>query len=789
MKRFAEFVLKYRFMILIMILAITVFFGYEAATRLKISTNFSELLPQDHPYIKLHNEFSRQFGGANLLVIMVEVKEGDIFNTKTLSKVKYITEQLEQIPGVDRYKVLSIASLKMKDYKIDSWGMKTFPLMYPFIPKNEQEMKNLKHAIFSNEKYYGNYVSFDTKKTMIYADFFEEEMDYQGIYNALTKIKRATEDENTKICIVGHPMHLGVVANMTRTMNYIMAATFMVIMLLIFFFYRSIWAMLIVPISGVIALIWGVGFMALMNFNLDPLVFVIPFLIALMAFRHSNQLYNRYYEEYEKHGDSKAASRIIISSMFIPGLASILTDAFGMAVVGIVPIAVLRNISFSSAFASIVTVLIGLLLTPILLSYIPISAGFMKRMEKVRLKDKERRGLGNHFADWLGPWIIGRGRFYIIAITLILLPFCYYWSERLIVGDAQVGSNLLWPTSQYNRDADEINRNLPLISPMYIAVLGKTQGSIKDKQVLQDIERFGRYMLKNSGAVSIQTMVGPLKTMGQKLHEDDPKWTSLPDSPTENDAFFTLATTDGDPGDMDKFIDVHEQYTNIVVFFKDKTGPTILKAIATAKEYIEKMARVTGKAEYKLAAGVIGVEASINETVTANQLKTLLIALAGVYFFCALTYRSFAAGFILTIPLVVSNFMAFAYMAINQIGLSISTLPVSSVGIGLGVDYGIYLLSRIEEEKKREPSISLNEALIRALQSYGKSIISIAGTLILGLLVWLLSGLKFQAQMGLMLAVILFLNCLGAIFLVPVLVLLFKPRFITKIRLPEAGKA
>jgi hypothetical protein len=289
-------------------------------------------------------------------------------------------------------------------------------------------------------------------------------------------------------------------------------------------------------------------------------------------------------------------------------------------------------------------------------------------------------------------------------------------------------------------------------------------------------------MMEKSGAAGLQNITSPLKVMGQKLREDDPKWMGFPDLPNEAEAFFQMVTTSGDPGDMDKFIDYHNQFTNIVVLFQDKTGPTIARAINTAREYIEKMSRLGKGAEYKLAAGVIGVEAAINETVAANQLKTLLMALTLCFFFCTLNFRSIKAGLILTLPLVVSNFMAFAYMAIAQIGLSISTLPVSSVGIGMGVDYGIYLMGRVEEEKKLDPSISLSTALIRTIQSYGKSVIYIAGTLVLGLLVWTLSGLKFQAQMGLMLAVILFLNCLGAVFLVPALVLLFKPKYLTMVK-------
>ncbi len=150
-------------------------------------------------------------------------------------------------------------------------------------------------------------------------------------------------------------------------------------------------------------------------------------------------------------------------------------------------------------------------------------------------------------------------------------------------------------------------------------------------------------------------------------------------------------------------------------------------------------------------------------------------------FICVtIEFKSLKAGLILTIPLLLSNYMAFAYMAINGIGLSISTLPVSASGIGMGVDYGIYLLARCAEEKSRAPGISMETALLRTITSYSKSIIYIAGTLVLGLLVWALSPLKFQAQMGIMLAVILFFNCLGAVFFVPVLILMFKPKFLTK---------
>jgi len=780
MKKLADFVITRRLLVLIIITAITVYFGYQLR-HLTVGTNFNELLPQTHPYVKIHNEFREVFGGANFLVIMVSVKEGTIFNRETLEKIRYITNELEGLPGIDRYKIVSIASRKLKNTQITSWGLEAVALMYPEVPKDDKEMAVLRNAIYSNEAYYGFYVSLDSKKSLIFADFFEGELNYTAVYQQLEAMRKKTEDGNTTISIVGHPMHLGVVASMINLVNMIMLGTAIVIPILLYFAYRSIWATIMVPLAGIVSGIWGLGFMGIMRYNLDPLIFVMPFLISLMAFRHSHQLYNRYYEEYAKTKDNLAGIRVIIENMFMAGLTSIITDAFGIAIVALAPIPVLKNMAIAGAFWSIITVIVGLILTPVLLSYVPISPKFVEQMERERLIDERREGFANHFADWLGPWLISKKGLYTVSIViLIILGFSYYWSEKLIIGDAQVGSNLLYPGSRYNQDSVRINQNLPLINPLFVVVKGDKQRSLTNPLVMEDVKNFTDYMMKNSGAAGYQNIIAPLMTMPQKFHEDDPKWVGLADDPTAASANLVGLLFAFEPGDMNKFIDPKIMQTNVVVYYKDKTGPTIDRAIATAKRYIKEYSRLPEGFQYSLAGGVIGTEASINEMVASKQLQTLIIALLGVLFFCTLNFMSIKAGLALTLPLALSNFMAFAYMAINQIGLSVSTLPVSAAGIGMGVDYGIYLIARMQEEKKLDPSASLNTVLIRTIQSYGKSIMYIAGTLVAGLLVWVLSPLKFQAQMGLMLAVILFLNCLGAIFMVPVLVLLFKPKFLTR---------
>ena len=187
---------------------------------------------------------------------------------------------------------------------------------------------------------------------------------------------------------------------------------------------------------------------------------------------------------------------------------------------------------------------------------------------------------------------------------------------------------------------------------------------------------------------------------------------------------------------------------------------------------------------YRLAGGAIGVQAAVNEVINDSQIWNLVLALGGVFLCVMIQYRSIAAGLILTVPLAISNLVCFALMGIYQIGLTVSTYPVSSIGVGLGVDYGIYFLSRLVEEKRLTDD--LNEAIINTLKSNGKSIVAIATTLTIGLIFWLFSTLRFQAWMGALLAVLLFLNMLGALFLVPSLIAFFKPGFVTKVNKSEA---
>ena len=202
--------------------------------------------------------------------------------------------------------------------------------------------------------------------------------------------------------------------------------------------------------------------------------------------------------------------------------------------------------------------------------------------------------------------------------------------------------------------------------------------------------------------------------------------------------------------------------------------------MAAIKQHIDNDPRLNALEgiKFRLAAGVIGLQAAVNEVVASAQVWNLIFALLGLFLFCTVNFRSFTAGLILTIPLAISTLVGFAIMALTEVGLTVSTYPVSSVAIGFGVDYGIYFISRLQEEGKHAED--LNTAIMRTMISNGKAIVIIATTLTLGLVCWMFSTLRFQAEMGTFFALLLLLNMLGALLLVPSLVALLKPKFVKK---------
>src|SRR5208282_1440027 len=216
--------------------------------------------------------------------------------------------------------------------------------------------------------------------------------------------------------------------------------------------------------------------------------------------------------------------------------------------------------------------------------------------------------------------------------------------------------------------------------------------------------------------------------------------------------------------------------TQVTVYFRNREGESIQRIVARTQTFFADPKNQVPGVEFKLAAGIIGYLAAANQEMIDNDLRLNILAFLTIYIIVLVTYRSFVAGFYLLFPLALANAAINAYMGAHNIGININTLPVVTVGVGFGIDYAIYIVSRIIEELAFGREIV--DATYNALVTSGKAVAFTALTLVASVLFWYWSSIRFDAEMGLLLAVWMFVSMLGAMTILPVLIVMFNPRFI-----------
>jgi hypothetical protein len=280
-----------------------------------------------------------------------------------------------------------------------------------------------------------------------------------------------------------------------------------------------------------------------------------------------------------------------------------------------------------------------------------------------------------------------------------------------------------------------------------------------------------------------------LPQMYRLIYDGHPKWETFPQTKTEGYQLFSKLTASSAPGDYDLLFARDGSFANVIVWYKNHMGETLRNAVKVVNKFIEDKKDILAaeKCTIELASGNIGVLAAINEVVQGSQMLNFILVMASVFFLCSITYRSMVAAIILMIPLNLTNIITLAIMRFLDIGLNMNTLPVVSVGVGVGIDYGIYLLSRICEEYQVAGEYT-SAGATRAIKTTGKAIFFTATTMIVGVIFfYFLSSLKFQAEMGLLLAIIMFINIFAALVMIPMLINIFRPRFLSKVKFIEVA--
>lgn len=766
------------------ILLATAFFATRVPY-LEMYSNFADLLPQEHPYIQLHNDVKDTFGGANNVVMAISVEEGDIFNSDTLSRIHRLTLGVDSLPGVNHNLVRSLTHRTVRKTWLTELGNMNSEAYYdPLYPDmTEEQLKQLRLDVMANPTVYGLLVSPDLKSALIRGTFNEGQLDYVEIFRQLGKLKddveqlRATEvAPGVHIYATGQPVLMGWVYSYLNQIMQIFFLTLAILLALLVLYFRSRLYGIVLPLIGVlISATWGLGIVALLGYNLDPLTLVIPFLITARAMSHGIQLVERYYHEAHEAHDNHDAARRTFETLFRPGTLGIVSDAVGLLLIslGSSPINVKLGI-YASIWAGTVVITV-LIAVPLVLSLLPLS--------KVSSSADEDAQTGV-FASLARVVTSSRGSAGVLLLALVVYIGGGVLSSRVQIGESEPGSPILYPDHDYNVSSQNINDNFPGSEEMYIVARTSEPGGIKRPEVLRALEDLQIHMLKDPEMGGSKGMPDLVKQVNRILHNDDPRWSVIPDEASYvGGLMFAFMASSPIPGALKEFVDTDEQTANLVFFYKDHKGETLRRAIHMAKEWIEDPANQVEGLEVRLAGGPIGVTAAINEAAFESNIVIIPAAMALIFLFVTLFYWSLHAGWLMFLVMTFCTVATYAYMGIVGIGIDVNTVPIIAVGIGVGIDYSIYMMDRIREETARLGG-DLEAGIRLAIATTGKAIAFTATALIGGVVMWaFVSDLRFQADAALLLVVMLILNAWAAANLVPAWIVRFRPAFIVKAEL------
>jgi predicted RND superfamily exporter protein len=762
--------IEYRNPVMIVVILVTAMFAYWAM-QLQLVTSFGDLLPQSHEFVKVHNKYSGTFGGANNIVVMYRVKDGTIFTQENLGNIFKMTEAMDTVYGVNHNQIESIGHRTVRHLRVAAGGtLRAEPVMLRS-PQSQDEVDSIRRIVHNAENVYGLIVSLDDKAALIRANFIEGRLDYRRIFDEVnSKVVDPYNGGNVTIYVAGEPRLYGWVYNYAGDVFWILVVTYCIEWVLRWMYFHDWRGALRPTLTGLIAAFWGMGFIHLIGLALDPLMLVMPFLITARAVSHAIQMHDRYYEEFEKCGWNKRRAIVAaFAELFVPTFSGIATDAFGVLVIILVPVIMLQKLAITASWWILAITISEMLLNPIVYFY-------LKPPEPELVILRERGGFRKGIERFTHILMSPTGRTVTLASWAIATIVAIYFMRGLTIGDPTAASPLLFTDSPYNVAHTQIQESFGGVEPLIVVAEGYDKDAMKDPQTLRTMEKFQRTLERDPGIGYSFSLADIIRAVNRVFHELEPKWGVIPDSWTDIGGLFFIFFSGSPPTETAKYVDPSYTTAHVTFFARNHQGDNIRRIIARCRTFIKE--NPMDKAAFKLAGGLIGVLAAANEELVRNDILMNFLGFFTIWIILLFTYRSFSCGFYLLGPLIASNLMVNAYMAVQGIGVNIHTLPLVTVGVGFGIDYGLYIVSRMIEEIRIRGDLvdSVREALVTS----GKAVTFTAVTMIVSTAFWTSSHIRFNAEMGLLLAIWMGVSYVGSQTLLPVLVLVFKPKFIMK---------
>ena len=759
----AHLLIQRRRLLLALCLAMTVAMGLSA-TRLKLDPGFNKMVPLQHPYMQIFTKYASAFSGANTVLVSLRWKgEGDIYNRTFMDKLRHATDDVFFIQGVERPRVYSLFTPNVRYTEVTEDGFRGDVVLPGRFSGTPEELDRVRSNVARSGQI-GRLVSNDLKSALIRAELSEVDpatgkaIDYSRVAHELETIRAKYSGQDVEVNIVGFAKLVGDVEEGITSVLIFFAVAFLITTLMLYFYTRSGKTTLLALLVAMLPVGWLLGLLPLLGYGIDPMSILVPFLIFSIGVSHAVQMTNAWRQEVVRGHDSVESARTAFSKLFVPGTVALLTNALGFMVIMQIKIDIVRELGITACLGVLLMIVTNKIFLPILLSYTQLEP----KVIEAGKRQAERGAAGTSMWSGFGRLARRGPAIGVFVVSLALLVVGAVQSRALKVGDIGNGAPELRATSRYNQDSEAIVRQYNIgVDALTVMVepTGFDDGCLH-YPVMSAVERFEMHMRGVAGVQSVVSVASLGKVVIGAFNEGNPRWEALPRS---SDGLSQGAKA----FDPDNGMNTSNcQAIQVLIYTANHEGATIAHIVKEIKAFTA--ADQTPNVAFRLAGGNVGVMAATNEAVEEAEVTMLLAIFGAITLLCLVTFRSWRAVLCIIVPLTLVSILCNALMARLGIGLKVSTLPVITLGVGVGVDYGIYLYERLQHQL-RETDQTLPQAFAEAMRQRGTAALFTAVTMCIGVGTWAFAALKFQADMGILLAFMFLVNLFGAALLLPAL--------------------
>ncbi|WP_448510597.1 efflux RND transporter permease subunit [Immundisolibacter sp.] len=752
----SEFLVGRRVWVLAMMLALTAFLGYQALNQ-RLDPGFDKSVPLSHPYMKTYTDYKPEFGGSNTITVFVQDRGGDMFNPAFFKVLEAVTQDILVMDGVDARTVTSLFTPNVNYVAVTEEGFTGSRIVPADFEATEEGLEQVRQNLYRSDEI-GRTVAKDFSGALVIAELIERDpatgakLDYREAARRLEMLRAKYEAEGVDIGIIGFATFIGDIIEGALGVILFFAITLVVTFILLVFFAGS-WKLAVAAMSvSLTAVAWQLGLVKLLGFGVDPLSILVPFLVLAIGVSHAVQMTNAWRLGVLSGLDGPSAAKDAFNKLFIPGATALISDAVGFAVIMVIDIDIIRELGIIASIGVGVMLLTNKFMLPAILSYLSLNERELARAR--RASEGAEHPIWNLLARSSRPLPAA----IIVLVSLGLVAFGASRSDDLIIGDSEAGAPEFWPDARYNRDIASIVSKFTVGLDEFVVMAESTKdNACVDYGVMETIDDFVWHMRNVPGVRSVKSLSQVVRERNVGNYEANPKFLGLPRNEQMISANIYRVEM------SQRLFNNDCSVMPVTIYPVDHQAGTLQRIVTAITAF--NVTNQNPNVVFRMGMGNAGIWAATNEAVKNSVLTMDVILFLAIVVCVFLTFFSWRAALCVMLPLLAVSIFANAVMVFLNIGLKVSTLPVLALGVGVGVDYGIYLFARAYVHMRS--GMDVEQAFQHSYREVGTAVMFTAVTMSFGVALWYFSALKFQSDMGVLLAYMFFVNMLGAVLLMP----------------------